>query len=76
MKLRPHQGSALGLPLFIMLMEYVIRMIPIGKSEKLLYADDIAIKISTREACGETVNQWCDHLNWHRMTMNMSKTEV
>lgn len=49
---------------------------PNGKNEKLLYADDIAIKASSKVAYGETVNWWYDQLNWQRMKMNMSKTEV
>lgn len=43
------QGSALHSGLFIILMDYVSRKIPTGKGQKLLYADDTAIKASSKE---------------------------
>lgn len=47
-----------------------------GKDEKLMYADDVAIRASSEEDLGETINQWYDQLSRYGMQMNMTKSEI
>lgn len=58
--IRLHQGSALSLLMFIILLDYISGKPSVGKAERLLYADDIAIRASSKEDLEEIVNQWYD----------------
>lgn len=59
----PRVGTKLLL--FNILMGYVSRKTPVGKGEKLLYSDNLAIRESSKENLEEII-----------MKMSMTKTEV
>jgi len=57
-----HQGSALSLLLFVMVMEALSREFRVALPWESLYADDLVVIAETENALIKRVNEWKDNV--------------
>ena len=71
------QGSALSPLLFIMVMEVISRKFSTKNVlRKLLYADDLAVVMDSKQKMQEVLVEWKDLFVGHGLRMSLDKTEV
>jgi len=75
-KVGMHQGSALRLLLFVMVMEALSREFRVALLWELLYADDLVVLAETDEDLIKRLNKWKDFVENRDMRVNMNKTKV
>ena len=75
-KVGMHQGSALSLLLFVIVMEAISREFRVALPWELLYADDLAVIAETEEELIKRLNEWKDNVESKGMRVNMNKTKV
>jgi len=71
-----HQGSALSLLLFVIVMEAISRESRVALPWELLYAGDMAVIAETEKELIKRLNEWKDNVESKGMRVNMNKTKV
>jgi len=74
-KVGMHQGSALSLLLFVIVMEAIYREFRVALPWELLYADDLVV-IAETEDLVKRLNEWKNNVENRGMRVNMNKTKV
>jgi len=75
-KVGMHQGSALSLLLFVIVMEALSREFRVALVWELLYADDLVMVAETEDDLIKRLNEWKDKVKNRGMRVNMNKTKV
>jgi len=75
-KLGMHQGSALSLLLFVIVVKAISREFRVAIPWELLYADDLVVIAETKEDLIKRLNEWKNNVENRGMKVNMNKTKV
>ena len=74
-KLGMHQGSALSLLLFVIVVKAISREFRVAIPWELLYADDLVVIAETKEDLIKRLNEWKNNVENRGMRVNMNKNQ-
>ena len=75
-KVSMHQGSALSLLLFVIIMEALSREFRVSLLWEFIYADDLVVIADTEDHLIKRLNEWKDFVKNRHTRLNMNKTKV
>jgi len=75
-KVGMHQGSALSLVLFVIVMEDISREFTVALPWELLYAEDLVVIAETEDDLIKRLNEWKNNVENRGLRVNMNKTKV